>query len=62
MDARVKPAHDNRVLDLLLLKHRQLRPIIRNKDREQARRLGRARILADEMFAAGRLKALRRPY
>src|SRR6266540_3863382 len=39
-----------------LLERRQLRAVIGDENREQAGGLGRARILADEVLAAGRLK------
>jgi hypothetical protein len=41
-----------------LVERRQLCAIIGDKDREQARRLSSARILADEMFATGWLEKL----
>jgi hypothetical protein len=39
-----------------LVERRQLCAVIGDKDREQARRLSNARVLADEMFAAGWLE------
>src|SRR5438034_11315641 len=45
-----------RLVRLFLVERRQLRAIVGDENREQAGRLGRARILTDEMLAAGRLK------